>query len=63
MRDDPLYKAAVNVIRYWNKHSDTEKLSKAIEQLKTAVMIENRFSWTDDYYELDDNFFNRNGDE
>lgn len=54
MRDSPLYKAALNVVQLWSKDSDVSKLDQAIEELKMAIMAENRLSWTDDYYELDE---------
>lgn len=63
MKDSPLYKAALNVVQLWSKSSSIDQLDQAIEELKLAIMAENRLSWTDDYYDLDDKFINTNGDE
>lgn len=55
MKDDPIYKAALKVITHWDNRTSMDNVAKAINELKLAVMAENRMSWTDDYYNLENN--------
>ena len=55
MKDDPIYKAALNVVRHWDSRTSMNNVARAIDELKLAIMAENRISWTEDYYDPEAN--------
>lgn len=47
-----LKEAATEVIRAWDSGV---KLGEAVTRLRELLMIERRYSWTEDYYDIDYN--------